>query len=86
MAVGVIGHKRERHDHRRKLSQLHRTQSTRARAGRRRREGTEDASHARRLRRYKYPRVVWIADELPEGATGKIVKRAIVPPAGLDLR
>jgi long-chain acyl-CoA synthetase len=35
---------------------------------------------------YKYPRVVWIVDELPKGATGKIVKREIVPPAGLDLR
>jgi hypothetical protein len=30
--------------------------------------------------------VVWIADELPKGATGKIVKRVIVPPAGLDLK
>jgi len=35
---------------------------------------------------YKYPRAVWIVDELPKGATGKIVKREIVPPAGLDLR
>jgi len=35
---------------------------------------------------YKYPRVVWIVSELPKGATGKIVKREIVPPAGLDLR
>jgi len=34
----------------------------------------------------KYPRAVWIVDELPKGATGKIVKREIVPPAGLDLR
>ena len=32
---------------------------------------------------YKYPRHVWIADALPKGATGKIVKREIVPPAGL---
>jgi long-chain acyl-CoA synthetase len=31
---------------------------------------------------YKYPRHVWIADELPHGDTGKILKRAIVvPPA-----
>jgi len=30
---------------------------------------------------YKYPRKVWIADELPKGPTGKILKRAIVPPA-----
>jgi long-chain acyl-CoA synthetase len=35
---------------------------------------------------YKYPRAVWIVDELPKNATGKIVKREIVPPAGLDLR
>jgi len=32
---------------------------------------------------YKYPRAVWIADELPKGPTGKIVKREIVPPSGL---
>ncbi|MFK0284676.1 long-chain fatty acid--CoA ligase [Streptomyces sp. NPDC090499] len=31
---------------------------------------------------YKYPRKVWIADALPKGPTGKIVKREIVPPAG----
>jgi long-chain acyl-CoA synthetase len=35
---------------------------------------------------YKYPRVVWIADELPKGATGKILKREIVPPADLNLK
>jgi long-chain acyl-CoA synthetase len=35
---------------------------------------------------YKYPRAVWTVDELPKGATGKIVKREIVPPAGLNLR
>ena len=29
---------------------------------------------------YKYPRVVWFVDELPKGATGKILKRAIAPP------
>jgi long-chain acyl-CoA synthetase len=29
---------------------------------------------------YKYPRHVWIAAELPKGDTGKILKRAIVPP------
>jgi len=29
---------------------------------------------------YKYPRVVWIADELPKGPTGKILKREIEPP------
>ena len=32
---------------------------------------------------YKYPRHVWIVDALPKGATGKIQKRDIVPPAGL---
>jgi long-chain acyl-CoA synthetase len=32
---------------------------------------------------YKYPRHVWIADALPKGPTGKIVKREIVPPDGL---
>lgn len=30
---------------------------------------------------YKYPRKVWIADALPKGPTGKILKREIVPPA-----
>ncbi len=30
---------------------------------------------------YKYPRYVWFMDELPKGATGKILKREIVPPA-----
>jgi long-chain acyl-CoA synthetase len=29
---------------------------------------------------YKYPRHVWIVDELPKGPTGKILKREIVPP------
>src|ERR1700728_2508525 len=32
---------------------------------------------------YKYPRQVWILDQLPKGPTGKIQKRDIVPPAGL---
>ncbi|MGA9829946.1 MAG: long-chain fatty acid--CoA ligase, partial [Trebonia sp.] len=35
---------------------------------------------------YKYPRHVWIVDALPKGPTGKIVKRAIVPPDGLIVR
>ena len=30
---------------------------------------------------YKYPRKVWILDELPKGPTGKILKREIVRPA-----
>ena len=32
---------------------------------------------------YKYPRHVWFVDALPKGPTGKILKRAIEPPAGL---
>jgi long-chain acyl-CoA synthetase len=32
---------------------------------------------------YKYPRHVWIVDVMPKGATGKIQKREVVPPAGL---
>jgi long-chain acyl-CoA synthetase len=35
---------------------------------------------------YKYPRRVWIVEALPKTATGKILKREIVPPAGLDQR
>jgi len=34
---------------------------------------------------YKYPRKVWIVDALPKGPTGKILKREIVPPPGLDM-
>jgi long-chain acyl-CoA synthetase len=33
-----------------------------------------------RVAAYKYPRRVWFADELPKGATGKILKREIQPP------
>jgi long-chain acyl-CoA synthetase len=29
---------------------------------------------------YKYPRYVWIVDDLPKGPTGKILKREIEPP------
>jgi long-chain acyl-CoA synthetase len=29
---------------------------------------------------YKYPRKVWIVDELPKGPTGKILKREIARP------
>jgi long-chain acyl-CoA synthetase len=29
---------------------------------------------------YKYPRYVWLVDELPKGPTGKILKREIKPP------
>jgi long-chain acyl-CoA synthetase len=34
---------------------------------------------------YKYPRHVWFVDELPKGPTGKILKRAIEPPAMVRL-
>jgi long-chain acyl-CoA synthetase len=33
-----------------------------------------------RIAAYKYPRRVWLVDELPEGPTGKILKREIKPP------
>ena len=33
-----------------------------------------------RVAAYKYPRYVWLVDELPKGPTGKIVKREIKPP------
>jgi long-chain acyl-CoA synthetase len=35
-----------------------------------------------RVAAYKYPRVVWVLDDLPKGATGKILKRAIKRPQG----
>jgi long-chain acyl-CoA synthetase len=33
-----------------------------------------------RVAAYKYPRVIWIVDELPKGPTGKILKREIEVP------
>jgi long-chain acyl-CoA synthetase len=30
---------------------------------------------------YKYPRTIWVVDELPKGPTGKILKREISPPS-----
>jgi long-chain acyl-CoA synthetase len=33
-----------------------------------------------RVAAYKYPRVVWFAEVLPKGPTGKILKREIEPP------
>jgi long-chain acyl-CoA synthetase len=33
-----------------------------------------------RVAAYKYPRHVWLVDELPKGPTGKILKREIKPP------
>ena len=35
---------------------------------------------------YKYPRHLWIAEEMPKGPTGKILKREIVIPADLIIR
>jgi long-chain acyl-CoA synthetase len=32
---------------------------------------------------YKYPRVIWLMDELPKGGTGKILKREIEIPEGV---
>ena len=37
-----------------------------------------------RVAPYKYPRVVWFLDDLPKGATGKILKRAIELPVLAD--
>jgi long-chain acyl-CoA synthetase len=34
-----------------------------------------------RVAAYKYPRLVWLVDELPKGPTGKILKREIEPPS-----
>ena len=34
-----------------------------------------------RLAAYKYPRTVWIVDELPKGPTGKILRREVSAPA-----
>ncbi len=36
-----------------------------------------------RVASYKYPRIVWLTDELPQGATGKILKREIEVPEGV---
>jgi long-chain acyl-CoA synthetase len=33
-----------------------------------------------RVAAYKYPRHVWLVDELPKGPTGKTLKREITPP------
>jgi len=37
-----------------------------------------------RVAAYKYPRVVWVTDTLPMGATGKILKREITIPTGAN--
>ncbi|MFD3401256.1 long-chain fatty acid--CoA ligase [Kribbella sp. NPDC058693] len=36
-----------------------------------------------RIAAYKYPRAVWIVDELPKGPTGKIQRREVVVPEGV---
>ena len=36
-----------------------------------------------RVAAYKYPRHVWLLDELPKGPTGKILRRSVEPPADL---
>jgi long-chain acyl-CoA synthetase len=36
-----------------------------------------------RVAAYKYPRVLWIMDELPKGPTGKVLKRELVPPSSV---
>lgn len=33
------------------------------------------------LAAYKYPRVIWLVDELPKGPTGRILRREVAPPA-----
>jgi long-chain acyl-CoA synthetase len=34
----------------------------------------------RRVAAYKYPRELWLVDELPKGPTGKVLKREIAVP------
>jgi len=48
--------------------------------------GTEEikAFVKERVANYKYPRTVWLLDELPKGPTGKILKREIEVPADGD--
>ncbi|HWE14855.1 MAG TPA: long-chain fatty acid--CoA ligase [Solirubrobacteraceae bacterium] len=35
---------------------------------------------------YKYPRVIWLTDELPQGATGKVLKREIKIPEAITAK
>ena len=35
---------------------------------------------------YKYPRVVWLVDELPKGPTGTVLKREIEVPEAVTQR
>ena len=56
-----------------------------------RRPGSEvDAEDIRafvkeRVAAYKYPRHIWFPDELPKGATGKVLKREISAPDSAEL-
>ena len=46
-------------------------------------DADEEELHAfakERLAAYKYPRAVWIVDELPKGPTGKILRREVNAP------
>ena len=38
----------------------------------------------RQVAAYKYPRRIWLVDDLPKGPTGKILKREIEPPAAVS--
>jgi long-chain acyl-CoA synthetase len=38
-----------------------------------------------RVAAYKYPRQIWFVEQLPKGATGKILKREIHPPGAVNL-
>jgi len=39
-----------------------------------------------RVAAYKYPRVIWLTDELPKGGTGKVLKREIEVPEAVTSR
>ena len=43
--------------------------------------GVDPQAAKDRVAAYKYPRFVWLVDELPKGPTGKILKREIEIPA-----
>jgi long-chain acyl-CoA synthetase len=50
-------------------------------------EATEEELQAfakERLAAYKYPRAVWLVDELPKGPTGKILRREVEAPQEAD--
>ena len=48
-------------------------------------EGEELQAFAKeRLAAYKYPRAVWIVEELPKGPTGKILRREVSPPESAE--